>query len=204
MRLAVTAVHSHITFLLMSPNCGYSLQVHLEHVIMSLCALKLGTRLPFVCVIAVFGDVFVQMNWCDSTHFPFFSISPYIQPSLSSGMSRTIMSPSSKLSRVLLLPAVWGKMVRTRGLFTILFRPVATDTDLARLLSSLFPWSGRKKKKKKQDRMEWRFAAKTEHQLHYKSKAVQNYGGHTNILTCSKRWRSQILRRYKSLICRSN
>lgn len=152
----MTVVHSHITFLLMSVNCGYSLQVHLEHVIMSLCALKLCTRLPFICVIAAFSDIFVQMNWRDSTHFPFFSISPYIHPSLSSGMSRTIMSPSSKLSRVLLLPAVWGKTVRTRGLFTILFRPVATDTDLARLLSSLFPWSRRKekKKKKKKDRIE--------------------------------------------------
>lgn len=55
------------------------------------------------------------------------------------------MSPSSKLRRVLLFPAVWGKMVHTRGLFTILLRPVATDTDLARLFSSLFPLSGREK-----------------------------------------------------------
>lgn len=83
------------------------------------------------------------------THFPFFSSSPYIQPSLSSGMSRAMTSPSSKLSSVLLLPAVWGKMVRTRGLFTMLLRPVATDTDLARLLSSLVPWSGRKVRMKR-------------------------------------------------------
>lgn len=83
------------------------------------------------------------------THFPFFSSSPYIHPSLSSGMSSTMTSPSSKLSNVLLFPAVWGKMVRTRSLFTILLRPVATDTDLARLLSSLFARSGRGRRKRR-------------------------------------------------------
>ena len=80
---------------------------------------------------------------CEYTHFPFFSSSPYIHPSFSSGMRRTMTSPSSKLSSVLLLPAVWGKMVRTRGRFTMLLRPVATDTDLERLFSSLIPCSGR-------------------------------------------------------------
>lgn len=83
-----------------------------------------------------------------STHFPVFSISPYIHPSFSSGMSRMMTSPSSKLSSVLLLPAVWGKMVRTRGFFTMLLRPVATDTDLGRLFSSTVWWSGREEGRK--------------------------------------------------------
>lgn len=108
--------------------------LYIEHVCMP----------SLICVIIVFRNISVPDEFtCDSTHFPFFSSSPYIHPSRSSGMSRTMTSPSSKLSSVLLLPAVWGKMVRTRGLFTILLRPVATDTDLARLFSSLFPWSGR-------------------------------------------------------------
>lgn len=33
--------------------------------------------------------------------------------------------------------------MRTRSRLTMLLRPVATETDLARLFSSLFPWSGR-------------------------------------------------------------
>lgn len=102
-------------------------------------------RLIFPCTVTCTHSFFFNFsnnksNTCNSTYFPFFSSSPYIHPSLSSGMSRTMKSPSPKLSNVLLVPAVWGKMVRTRGLFTILLRPVATDTDLARLFSSL--WSG--------------------------------------------------------------
>lgn len=79
-------------------------------------------------------------NMC-LTNFPFFSSSPYIHPSLSSGISKMMTSPSSKLINVLLLPALWGKMVRTRGLLTTLLRPVATDTDLDRAGSSMLLWS---------------------------------------------------------------
>lgn len=46
-----------------------------------------------------------------------------------------MMSPWEKLSKVLLLSAVWGKMVFTFCFF-IMFSPVATETDLCKLGSS--------------------------------------------------------------------
>lgn len=70
-----------------------------------------------------------------------FSSSPYSQPSFSSEMSRVMMSPSSKLRSVVLLPAVWGKMVLTRC-FLVMFRPEDSEVDLVRLSSPRLPWSG--------------------------------------------------------------
>lgn len=74
------------------------------------------------------------------THCWFFSSSPYSQPSFSSWMSRVIMSPSSKLRSVGLLPAVWGKMVLTRGFLPTL-RPDDWDAERDRLPSPRLPWS---------------------------------------------------------------
>lgn len=71
-----------------------------------------------------------------------FSSSPYSQPSFSSWMSRVMISPSSKLRSVLLLPDVWGKMVLTRTFFPTL-RPDDWDADRDRLSSPRLPWSGR-------------------------------------------------------------
>ncbi|TNN49229.1 hypothetical protein EYF80_040595 [Liparis tanakae] len=68
--------------------------------------------------------------------------SPYNHPSFSSWMSRVMVSPSSKLRSVSLLPAVWGKMVLTLGLLPTL-RPDDWDVDrLDRLTSPRLPWSG--------------------------------------------------------------
>lgn len=72
-----------------------------------------------------------------------FSSSPYIQPSFSSLMSRVIISPSSKLRSVGLLPAMWGKMVLTRDLLVRL-RPDDCDTEWGRLNSPMLPCSGDK------------------------------------------------------------
>lgn len=75
------------------------------------------------------------------THCCVFSSSPYNQPSFSSWMSRVMMSPSSKLRSVWLLPAVWGKMVLTRG-FLLILRPDDWDVDRDRLPSPILPGSG--------------------------------------------------------------
>lgn len=81
------------------------------------------------------------------THCCAFSSSPYSQPSFSSWMSRVMMSPSSKLRSVSLLPAVWGKMVLTR-VFLLTFRPDDCDVDLDRLPSPILPWSGGRRDQK--------------------------------------------------------
>lgn len=75
-----------------------------------------------------------------NTYCPVFSSSPYSQPSFSSWISRLMISPSSKLSRVLLLPDVWGKMVLTRCFLPTL-RPDDWDVDRDRLPSPRLPWS---------------------------------------------------------------
>lgn len=77
------------------------------------------------------------INETSCTHCLVFCSSPYSQPSLSSGISSVMMSPSSKLSSVWLFPDLWGKMVRTLGLLSVRLRPVAIDTDLDNPLSSL-------------------------------------------------------------------
>lgn len=91
---------------------------------------------------------FPQIELSSQTHIPeyetyccVFSSSPYSQPSFSSWMSKAMMSPSSKLRSVLLLPAVWGKMVLTRGFLPTL-RPDDWDVDRDRLTSPRLPWSG--------------------------------------------------------------
>jgi len=70
-----------------------------------------------------------------STYCPVCSSSPYSHPSRSSWISSVIMSPSSKLSRVSLLPAVWGKIVCTL-FFLATSIPLDTDVDLERLFPS--------------------------------------------------------------------
>lgn len=81
------------------------------------------------------------------TYCRVFSSSPYSHPSFSSLMSSMMMSPSSKDRSVSLLPAVWGKMVLTRGFLpTFSPEPIDTDRDRDRLpLFSILPWSGRSK-----------------------------------------------------------
>lgn len=69
------------------------------------------------------------------TYCPVCSSSPYSHPSRSSWISSVIMSPSSKLSRVWLFPAVWGKIVCTL-LFLATSIPLDTDADLDRLFPS--------------------------------------------------------------------
>lgn len=51
-----------------------------------------------------------------------------------------MMSPSSKLRSVGLLPAVWGKMVLTRG-FLAMLRPDELDVERDRVPSPRLPWS---------------------------------------------------------------
>lgn len=76
-----------------------------------------------------------------ATYCCVLSNSPYIQPSFSSWISRVMMSPSSKLRRVGLVPAMWGKMVLTRDLLLRL-RPDDCDTEWDRGNSPMLPCSG--------------------------------------------------------------
>lgn len=76
-----------------------------------------------------------------ATYCCVFSNSPYSQPSFSSWISRVMMSPSSKLRSVGLVPAMWGKMVLTRDLLLRL-RPDDCDTEWDRGNSPILPWSG--------------------------------------------------------------
>lgn len=59
-----------------------------------------------------------------------------------------MISPCAKLSNVLLLPAVCGKIVFTFCLF-IIFSPVATEVERDKLASSEFSVKKRKNKAKK-------------------------------------------------------
>lgn len=75
------------------------------------------------------------------------SCSPYSQPSFSSATRSVMMSPCAKLSNVLLLPAVCGKIVFTFCLF-IIFSPVATEAERDKLASSEFSVKKEKQSKK--------------------------------------------------------